>query len=207
MALQFLEGAEKTKDTLSVLKAYTILGWVNMELDNDHEAVNWLRKGLQYCKKYYLDLNASSIFNNIASCYETRRQYDSALYFVNQGLTSSMQVENLGNHANALNIRADIYSKTNKIKEAQKDLEDALIIRQKIGDLPYIIADMGQLSRFYASTHQTEKGISIALEGIELAKQSKNISKLIYVYQGLAKNYQEANRSKEQADVSRILLF
>ncbi|MBK7763358.1 MAG: hypothetical protein IPI46_08280 [Bacteroidetes bacterium] len=207
LALQFLEGAEKTKDTLSVLKAYTILGWVNMELDNDHEAVNWLRKGLQYSKNITLISNASSIFNNLASCYETRRQYDSALYFVNQGLRYSMQVENLGNHANALNIRADIYSKTNKIKEAQKDLEDALIIRQKIGDLPYIIADMGQLSRFYASTHQTEKGISIALEGIELAKQSKNISKLIYVYQGLAKNYQEANRSKEQTDVLKNIII
>lgn len=207
LALQFLEASEKAKDTLSVLKAYTILGWVNMELDNDQEAVNWLYKGLKFSTNTSLMANASSIFNNLASCYETRRQYDSALYFVNQGLKYSIQVENLGNQANALNIRADIYTKTNKVKEAQQDLEGALFIRQKIGDLPYIIADMGQLSRFYASTHQTEKGISIALKGIELAKKSNNLSKLIYLNQGLAKNYQAANRSNEHADVLKTIII
>ena len=206
-ALKFLEGAEKLKDTLCVLRAYTILGWANMELDNGPEAINWLNKGLHFTDNIQILSNVSSLHNNIASCYESILEYDSALHFINLGLKYSADVENLGNQANALNIRADIYSKINKIKEAQKDLEDALVIRQKIGDLPYIIADMGQLSRFYATTQQTDKGIALALQGIELSKKSNNLYKLIYLNQGLAKNYQAANKINEYAEVLKEIIF
>jgi len=206
-SLKFLEGAEHRKDTLCVLRAYTILGWVNMELDNVPESINWLSKGLQYTDNVQILSNISSLHNNIASCYEHIRQYDSAIHYVNLGLKYSTAVENLGNQANALNIRADIYSKTNKIKKAQQDLEEALIIRGKIGDLPYIIADMGQLSRFYATTHQTDKGISLALEGIKLSRNSNNLYKLIYLNQALAKNYEAASNIPEYAKVLKEIIY
>lgn len=197
-ALQLLEGAENSKDTLSVLRAYSLLGWANMELENEHEAIDWLNKGINYTHNLDLLKNANSLFLNIASCYNILDQKDSAIRAINTGLDYCTEIENLTSQANALNIRAAIYSRSDRIKEAQRDLEDALEIRKKIGDLHYIISDMGQLSHFYAYTHQPEKGIPISLQGIELAKKANNLYKLIYLKKGLAKNYEDANRSKDQ---------
>lgn len=197
-ALHLLEGAEVNQDTLSVLRAYSLLGWANMELDSEHEAIDWLNKGIHYTHNPELLKNANSLFLNIASCYNIIDQMDSAMKYVNTGLNYCTEIENLTSQANALNIRAAIYSKSNRIKDAQRDLEDALEIRKKIGDLHYIVSDMGQLSHFYAFTHQPDKGIPISLQGIELAKQANNLYKLIYLKKGLAKNYEEAHQSKEQ---------
>ncbi len=196
-ALNLLGEGEKSKDTLSVLRAYSLLGWANMELESEHEAIQWLNKGLRYTNNTTLLANANSLFLNIASCYNLINQPDSALYYINTGLAYCIQSENLTSQANALNIRAAIYSRSTKSKVALNDLENALVIRQKVGDLHYIISDMGQLSHFYAYVNQPEKGIAIALEGIPLAIQANNIYKLIYLKKGLAKNYEAANRKDD----------
>ncbi len=193
-AINLLKASEKLADTLSIMKSYSALGLANMELENEGEAVNWLRKGINFTRNENLLAMVNSLFLNIASCYKVREGYDSAMLFINQGLTYTIQLENLTNQANALNIRAGIYSKMNKKNEAQKDLEDALILRQKVGDLHYTIADMGVLSFFYTYNNQALKGIEIAKQGIMLAEKTGNIYKLIYLKKGLANAYHAAKQ-------------
>ncbi len=196
-ALNLLGEGEKSKDTLSVLRAYSLLGWANMELESEREAIQWLNKGLRYTTNQTMLANANSLFLNIASCYNLINQPDSALYYINNGLGYCLLSENLTSQANALNIRAAIYSRSSQPGKALHDLENALVIRQKVGDLHYIISDMGQLAHFYAYVNQPEKGIAIALEGIPLAIQANNIYKLIYLKKGLEKNYEAANRKDD----------
>ena len=196
--LKFLSMAEKTSDTLSVLRAYGLLGWANMELESELEAIKWLDKGLKYSKNKQYLTNANSICLNIASCYNLIGKADSAHKYVNLGLELSQEIENLTNQANALNIRAAIYSKADRTKEALRDLEEGLSIRQKIGDMHYIISDMAQLSHYYSYVHQPEKGIAIALKAIPMAIASNNLYKLIYIKKGLYKNYEETKDQKQQ---------
>jgi signal transduction histidine kinase len=198
--LMLLKNAELSGDTLSVLKAYSAIGWANMELENEAEAMQWLMKGIRYTSNTTLLANTNSLFLNLASCYNITNQTDSALLYVNQGLAYSIQIENLTNQANALNIRASIYSRQEQRDKALVDLEKAIAIRKKIGDLHYIISDMGLLSHFYAYINQPHKGIAIAMEGIPLAIQSNNLYKLIYLKRGLAKNYQALNRMHEYSE-------
>ncbi|MBP6624993.1 MAG: hypothetical protein KA198_07460 [Chitinophagaceae bacterium] len=193
-AINLLKASEKLADTLSIMKSYSALGLANMELENEGEAVNWLRKGINFTRNENLLAMVNSLFLNIASCYKVREGYDSAMLFINQGLTYTIQLENLTNQANALNIRAGIYSKMNKKNDAQKDLENALILRQKVGDLHYTIADMGVLSFFYTYNNQALKGIEIAKQGIMLAEKTGNIYKLIYLKKGLANAYHGAKQ-------------
>jgi signal transduction histidine kinase len=200
-ALKLLAEAEKVKDTALNLRACSLLGWANMELENEKEAIKWLNKGIHFTQNASLLQQVNSLYLNIASCYNLTFQPDSALYNINIGLRYAEEVENLTSVANALNIRAAIYSRANNTKAALKDLENALVVRQKVGDLYYLISDMGLLSHYYAFINQPNKGIEIAQKGITLAIKTKNLYKLIYLKKGLGRNYEVANRTKDYIQI------
>ena len=195
-----LQDAELIKDTLSVIKAYTLLGWANMEIGQFQDAIQFLNKGFHYCTNENIIGFGSNLFNNLASSYGNINKFDSAFYFIDLGLKSSREKENLASLANALNIQADLYLKQKKYDLAENDLQEALKVRKKIGDVLYLVADMAQLSSFYAYINQPEKGIDVARNGIILAKQINSTSKLIYLYSALAENYKKANKIEEYAN-------
>lgn len=195
-----LQEAEKEKDTSRVLSAYSVLGWANMELGNYNDAIKWLRKGIASTTDTNKLYQSSFIFSNIASCYNNIDMNDTAFYFINLALKCTRADENLTGIANALNIRADMYMKQKNFDSAERDMEEALKMRQQIGDMIFVISDMAQLSSFYASINETAKGIEIAKKGIEIAKEKNNLSKLIFLYNALAENYSVANMQDEYSN-------
>jgi len=192
-----LQDAEKTKDTGMVIQAYVLLGWANMEVEKYTEAIKWLDKGYHYTQKEGYFTRYSALFNNMASCYNNINKTKEALRYVNQGLSYAIKGENLTNLANALNIRADIFIKIKNQSAAQKDLEDALLVRELIGDPYYMLSDMAQLSYFYASQGKHLKGIDLAAKGIKIAESGKQYQKLMYLYNALAENY-KSNKENDK---------
>ena len=196
-SFMLLQAAEKLKDTLVVTKAYTLLGWANMELDQNNEAIKWMVKGVHYTSNPKIIEKEYNLFSNIAACYDNVNQEDSAFYYITLALRYSKSQDNLASFANALNIRASIYIKKNNDSAAEADMQEALSVRQRIGDMLYVTSDMAGLSYFYASTNQTEKGINIAKEGIAIAEKANNLSKLIFLYSSLGENYHKSNKLNE----------
>lgn len=188
-----LQRSEQAKDSQQVVKGYSILGWAYMELDKYDDAIRWMQKGIQYTQNPSILAKSSNIFTNIASCYNNINQMDSAHYYIEKGIFYSTESENLAILANAYNIRADMYIKEGRMDLAEKDMQQALQVREQNADRLYVISDLGQLAFFYASNHQPEKGIATAQKGIVLARELKNLPKLIYLYQSLANNYQVAD--------------
>lgn len=184
-----LHEEEKNSDTLTQIKIKTSIGWVNMEMDQNTEALSWFYKALQtsanpeYLKQYGV------LFSNIASTYNNLGNFDSAFYYVEKVIASGRLYEQLGTLANALNIRADIYINTKNNAAAEKDLIEALSIRKQIADPFYIVSDLAQLANFYAINNQQQKGIETAMEGISIAEKYKLASKLPILYRALAENY------------------
>ena len=201
-----LQAAEKLHDTISVVKAYTFLGWANMELDQNDEAIKWLRKGINYTSNPAIVERGSNLFSNIAACYDNINNPDSAFYNIELALKYSRSNNNLTTLANALNIRAAMYIKKNNYVAAENDMQEAIKVRQKIGDMLYVTSDMASLSSFYASINKTDKGIELAKNGIELAKKSNNLSKLIFLYESLGENYQKADREKDYASTLQAII-
>ncbi len=191
-----LQYAEPRKDSISIIKAYNLLGWANMELDQNAEAIKWLSKAMLYSSGSQSD-RISVIYANIASCYNNINKPDSAFHFIDLALKFSRSSENLTSLANSLNIRADMFINKKDYPAAESDMKDALEIRKHIGEPIYIISDMAQLSFFYASTNQTDKGIEIAKKGIALAEKSNNLTKLIFLYTALGENYKKAKLMNE----------
>lgn len=195
-----LKRSEELKDTLYILRAYTLLGWANMEIEKFSEATSWLNKGIRLSKNQNLLQFVPALFSNIASCYNNLSQEDSALYFINKALNYAKQSENLVAVCNALNIRANISLKKDYFAFAESDMNEALAVREKIGDPFYIVSDMGTLATYYALRKMPSKGIPISMKGIELARKTGNTPKLIYLYQTLAENYKAAGMKDEYAE-------
>lgn len=205
-AFELLQVAEKKRDTSAIVQSYVLLGWANMELEKYAEAIKWLEKGLIYTNNQKYLLQHPSLYTNLASCYNNNGDYKSALTAINKGIYFAKLGENLTTLANAFNIRADIYIKTKRNANAQVDLEDALKVRERLGDMFYVLSDMGQLAYFYASNGQTQKGIEIAQKGIQMAEKSKQLTKLIYLYSALAENYKLGGRTNELAQTLTKML-
>lgn len=198
-AFKLLEQAEQQKDTIAVLKAYILLGYANMELEKYAEAIKWLNKGCYYTTDENILEQAPYMYSNNASCYNNLNIMDSAFKNIDLALKYCRKTEHLNGLANALNIRAAMYQKQGNLSLAEADLQEALVARQKIGDVLDVIADMGQLASFYAEINQTDKGIAIAQKGISMAQENNNVSKLIFLKIGLAENYRKANDLKNYA--------
>ncbi len=192
--LKLLHLAEQQKDYATVVKSYTLMGWANMELEKYPEAITWLRKGLSAAPDSSLLYASAAIYNNLGACYNSQGSNDSAFLFVNTGIRFSKIADNLFYQSNGLNIRAGIFMSAGDKNAAANDLEVALKLREQIGDLFYTISDMAQLSSFYASINETDKGIAIAKKGIALAANGNYLSKLIFLNTVLAENYKAANK-------------
>ena len=196
-AFSILQYAEPVKDSTGMISAYNMMGWANMELDQYTDAIKWLKKSIMYCNEQTINERGGIIFANTASCYNNINKPDSAFYFIELALKFSGIGENLTSLANALNIRADMFINKKDYASAEKDMKEALAVREKIGDPLYIISDMAQLSSFYASINETEKGIAIAKNGITLAQKANNLSKQIFLYTALSENYKKAKLMDE----------
>ncbi len=205
-AFHLLEESEKRNDSVLVVQSFILLQWANMELEKNEEANKWFFKALDYTNNEALFNRHPTLFANAASCYNNLEKLDSALILVNRALLYAANGENLTIQANALNIRADIYIKKHEAALAQKDLEDALSVRELLGDLYYVLSDMGQLSYFYASNNQTKKGIELALKGIGIAEHNNQLPKLIYLYSALAENYKCSGQNDKLASTLTILI-
>ncbi len=204
-----LNESEKCSDTLSELLALNDLGWVNMEMDQNREAINFFNTTLQnplvHNTKQYGEY-VSFIYSNLAAAYNSLGLNDSAEYFINKAIPLATKFENLTSLANSLAIKADIMSATNRNKEAENALIEVVKIRKQIGDPFFVVSDMSQLADYYCHNNQPQKGIAICQEGINMAIQNNLASKLPLLYDALAQNYYAAGDFKMYGETLKKII-
>jgi signal transduction histidine kinase len=197
-------------DTLNELLAETGMGWVNMEMDKNMQAISFFRTALQYPAASDLERYGeyiSFIYSNIASAYNATGKNDSAEYFIDKAIPLAEKFENLTSLANSLAIKADIMSATKRNKEAEDALTQVVAIRKLIGDPFFIVSDMSQLAVYYYHDNQPQKGIAASLEGIKIAEQNNLTSKLPLLYDALAQNYNEAGDYKMYSETLKKIIL
>jgi signal transduction histidine kinase len=192
---EVLEIAEEQKDTLSQIMAKTGIGWVQMEMAQYPEALQWLYRALNTSnnKKFYKDYGA--LYSNIASTYNALGKPDSAKAYINTAINDARKNNNLLFLANALSMQAKIFIDNKEQQLAESPLHEIVEIRRQLNDPFYTVFDMSTLASFYANNNQTEKGIALCKEGIALAQKSGLSSQLLMVYNALAENYKKAGNT------------
>ncbi len=186
---KLLGEAEQNNDTLAQIYTKTSLGWVNMEIGKNTEALDWFYKAVQTSGNEKNLKNYGVIYSNMAATYNELNKNDSAVYYIDKAITITRGSEDLQYLANALAIQADIYTDTKRNDLAEKSLSEAVEIRKQIGDPYYVVSDITQLAIFYANNNETGKGIKVCEEGILMARKFNLDSKLPILYNALAENY------------------
>ncbi len=196
------EKAEALKDTLIQIQAKTGIGWVQMEMEQYHEALRWLYQALHLSpdRKFYR--NYGALYSNIASAYNALGQPDSAQFFIDIAINDARENDNLLFLATALSMQAKIFIDNRRPRLAEAPLHEVVDIRKKLNDPFYTVYDMSSLGSYYASNNQAAKGIDLCKEGILLAKKSGLSSQLLMMYHSLAENYKAAGNI---ADYSKTL--
>lgn len=193
---EVVEKAESLKDTLIQIQAKTGIGWVQMEMGQYHEALQWLYNALHTSsnKKFYA--NYGALYSNIASVYNSLHQPDSARHYIEIAISNARDNENYFFLATALSMQAKIFIDAGQPQLAEQPLHEVVELRKQLNDPYFIVYDMSNLASYYAANKQPEKGIELCLKGIEIVKQEGLASQLLMVYSALAENYKAAGNNK-----------
>ncbi len=201
-----VEAAEVLKDTVSLIQAKTGIGWVQMEMEQYREALKWLLGALHTSvnKKFYK--NYGALYSNLASTYKALGKADSAVWFIKIAIKDARENNNLPFLATALSMQAKIFVEKKQSILAEAPLHEVIEIRKKLNDPFYTVYDMSSLASYYAQNNQTDKGIALCKEGIELAKKNGLSSQLLMIYRSLSENYKAAGKISEYSNTLELII-
>ncbi|MGB8194014.1 MAG: tetratricopeptide repeat protein, partial [Chitinophagaceae bacterium] len=178
------------------------IGNVKLKLKSYDEALQWYHRALDIMQNPVHKRKLSFIYNNIAIVFYHLQHQDSSEYYVRLGLRYSREDENLTNYANSLFVYGGLMAEYNRMKEAESGFKEAVEVRRQIGDVYYLINDMGQLALFYANNKEPQKGIALCKEGLELAaKHGSSYGNIDGLYEVLGRNYQAAGDYKSYSEI------
>jgi two-component system, NarL family, sensor kinase len=192
---EVLNAAEQWNDTLVQVQAKTGIGWVELETEQYRNALDWFHKALNTSSDSSFLKEYSALYSNIASAYNKMGKNDSAELFINKAIAFGRERESLTFLATSLNIAADIYTSKGQLSKAEAALNESVEIRKLINDPYYTVYDISRLASWYARTGNTEKGIELCMNGIEIASRSGLSSQLLLMYYALAENYKIAGKT------------
>lgn len=200
--LDLLKLTEQQKDTLGMARATLGVGNVKLKLKSYDEALSWYHTALNIMQDPVYKRKLSFIYNNIAIVFYHLQKKDSSEYYINLGLHYSKEDENLTNLANALFLHGGLMAEYNNLEKAEASFKEGVEVRKKIGDVYYLINDMGQLALFYANNKEPRKGIALCREALELAaKNGQSYGNIDGLYTVLGKNYLVSGDYKNYSEI------
>ena len=203
---EVIETAETLKDTLIQIQAKTGIGWVQMEMEQYTEALQWLYKAMNTSTNSKFYKNYGALYSNMAAAYNSLGKTDSAQHYIGIAIKDARENENLIFLATALSMEAKIFVDNKQYKLAEAPLKEAVEIRKKLNDPFYTVYDMSSLASYYATNNQTAKGIALCKEGIHLAQKSGLSSQLLMIYHSLAENYKVAGNTVEYSKTLEAII-
>jgi signal transduction histidine kinase len=212
-----LKKAENDDDIYVQAAALNGIGWSYQNLNNITEAINWYRKAIILLNrsniktrsfvemKAVLQSNIGLAYFSLYKDVENFKFGDSTNLFMDSAIYSSREKEFLGILAISLGTKALLIQKRERnTSQAEKMLQEAIAIRKNIGQLYFIITDIGKLGEIYYQAHEYEKSVLTCKEALRLADSSGIYSDIIYLYTILAKSLSAAGRYKEYGDVLAV---
>ncbi|RXK62756.1 tetratricopeptide repeat protein [Lacibacter luteus] len=196
-----LKKAEQRSDKLTMVKASHNIGWAYMELEQYKEAIQYFRNSIRIAEENKLPVRFAVTYSNIASCYGAIHQYDSLYVFVKQAIHIAKEQNNIEAEANGWNILGTAYTAEKKYNLALDCFLKAKPLRQKSGDVFYIVSDLAVLSELYALMNKSQEGLRTGEEALHMAQKHNLQAKLPMVYKALALNHEKAGNYAAASDL------
>lgn len=195
-----LKLADEHKDTMYIVNSKLGIGWTYMEMQQGDKAIEWFKQTLNTTTNPDYQVSYPSAYNNLASCYGGKGEFDTANYYCQKAIELSKQNHDLFTQANASFILGNLFMISDQYKEAERVFMEGFHIHQLIGDPFFIVSDMAQIAIHYANTKQFDKGIAMAKQSIEYANSHGLDAKLLMCYDALAFNYKGSEQFKLYAE-------
>lgn len=189
LGYQLLKESEGGSDTLMQIKSENFIGWVNREIGQYQQALNWFYKSIQLTTGHKYFTAYRKTFANMSGVYINRSKLDSAYFFINKALDADREDQNLTNLVDVLNVKGYLLVQDHKNEAAAPFFNAAYTIRKQLGDPFLILAQISTLCQYYMVSGQPKKGIVLAIDGIAIANQYHLNVNLINMYSSLANNY------------------
>lgn len=204
--LTVIKKAEEQNNNTVWRHATNSIGFCYMDMGRYEEAIEWFKKviNLKLVKNEVFDFTLAT--NNLASCLNDIKKHDTALLYIEKGIEEAKMSQNLTSLANAYNIKADILMHLNRKDKAEELLLQAIEIRKQIGNVDYIGSDMAQLSLYYASVGEYEKGIVKANEALKIFRDNNLLTKTMFAFEALKTNYKNRKDYKNYSFVLENML-
>ena len=156
----FEEESEKYKDSLSAASACIMICNIAIVRNELTDAHKWNDKAFVFSsgtQKKFL----GSAYISRAQLFYKENKIDSALYFLDRGITFCKQIEMYDRLATGYRFQSAVYTDLNKLDEAETALKNMQAARKKINNRPdAFINDNLQIAAFYANSGQLKKAIA-----------------------------------------------
>lgn len=202
-----LQIAESIGDHTTEVRAQANIGWVMMETNQFEKAIQSIKGALETIRKYNITTIKSGgvLYNNMASCFGSLNQLDSAIKYAQLGIEYARKNEDIAGEANGLFILGTAFEKQGKYAEALENFQKAQPIREKAGDPFFIVSDLAEISSLYARMGKTDEGIATSVKALKIAKENNLEAKLPMIYSALASNYETKGDFKNALKTYKIL--
>ncbi|BEG98378.1 tetratricopeptide repeat protein [Bacteroides sedimenti] len=172
--LKQLKQSEVIKDSFGIFKAYMCLGNINLEEENNKDAVSNYKKAisLYHGQKYsFWMVQFFPTIENLARAYEKQNMLDSALYYAQYGLHMSIDFGGKKSIPHWGNILGTIYSKLGQSSLALEYFRTYL----KITDLLSIqdqILGFYEVGKHFERNNQIDSAIYYGRKAFSFSKNS-----------------------------------
>ncbi|WP_176954338.1 tetratricopeptide repeat-containing sensor histidine kinase [Niabella drilacis] len=205
---ELLKISEKTGSIYGRVAAITNIGWVYMELFQYDKAIAEFNTAKSLAERHKREVPphyVPKIYNNLASCYGEKGEMDSAYLYTNRSISTALNINDYSTAANGLNILGTALMEEKKYRQALQKLLQAKPLRQKVGNLFFIVSDMATLATLYNAMGETEEGIKTSREALAIARENKIEGKLPMLYLSLADGYEKTGNYREAAGTYKLL--
>jgi YesN/AraC family two-component response regulator len=153
--LYYAKALNLCKDSANMVAILNNLGASEVESNNLDSAFFWLNKSLEISKQHN-NINLCSPLNSIASLYEKREIYDSALYYYRLSLTEARKNNNIEKETQNLSDLGKLFFKLNEIDSALYYIDLSNNIAEKSKFLGILADNYLTLSKIEESKGQTK---------------------------------------------------
>ena len=210
---EVLKEAEQYKDSIVMAQNMNILGVLNYDMDFVSEGRAWLFKGLHLIPmepRFYQVFSPLCI--NLADNYRWIGKLDSAAYYLNMGIQTSKQTQNIYLQSQGLEVFTSIHNAKKEFSDAEKCILESIQLIKRIYGNESQQDKLLILASTYRRSDQIDKAIDVLKGGLiedslyntispHAGKSSDNADlQRVFYLQELARCYKTKGDSKNYED-------
>jgi signal transduction histidine kinase len=176
--------AQTLHDSLLLADAYNFIGLFYINLDSNHTAIPYFKKGINFTKQppypnNYLSLTKPHhLYGNMAEAYEKIEMYDSAIYLSRISLQLAMQIDWKRGIAVAYNNLGNAFLKLNNADSSLNNYRMSSLATQQSGDFDVELLNYGGLAKAEDMLQKKVQAMRWLQEGFSLIKNKPSVNNL-----------------------------